>query len=172
MKKHLKFFVILIAFLCATNVLFAQGKNKFGHINSADLLKVMPGRDSVQKVIDAYLLTLQTQLKNMQTELETKYNDYLTNEKTYSDLIKQTKQKELQDLNDRIQTFQNTAQEDWQNKETELLTPIINKAKKAIEDVAKENGYTYVFDSSIGVLLYFEPSDDIMPLVKKKLGIK
>ena len=132
----------------------------------------MPGRDSVQKVMDAYLVTLQTQLKNMQAELETKYNDYTANEKTYSELIKTTKQKELQDLNERIQTFQNTAQEDWQNKENELLTPIINKAKKGIEDVAKENGYTYVFDTSVGVLLYFEPSDDIMPLVKKKLGIK
>jgi outer membrane protein len=172
MKKILKIFVILIAFICATNVSFAQSKNKFGHINSADLLKIMPGRDSVQKVVDAYLATLQTQLKNMQTELETKYNDYLANEKTYSELIKASKQKELQDLNDRISTFQTAAQEDWQNKEQELLAPIINKAKKAIEDVAKENGYTYIFDSSVGVLLYFEPSDDIMNLVKKKLGIK
>ncbi len=172
MKKSFKILAIIIAILCATNVSFAQGKNKFGHINSADLLKVMPGRDSVQKVVDAYLLTLQTQLTNMQKELETKYNDYTANEKTYSDIIKTNKQKELQDLNDRIQAFQNAAQEDWQNKETELLTPIINKAKKAIEDVAKENGYTYIFDTSVGVLLYFEPSDDVMPLVKKKLGIK
>jgi len=111
-------------------------------------------------------------LKNMQSELETKYADYTVNEKTYSELIKTTKQKELQDLNDRIQTFQSTAQEDWQNKENELLTPLFNKAKKGIEDVAKENGYTYIFDTSGGVLLYFEPTDDIAPLVKKKLGIK
>jgi outer membrane protein len=51
------------------------------------------------------------------------------------------------------------------------LKPIIDKAKKAIEDVAKENGYTYIFDSSVGVLLYYENSDDIMTLVKKKLGL-
>ena len=171
MKNSFKIILVLVAFLFTSSV-FAQNKSKFGHINSADLLKVMPGRDSIQKVVDAYLLTLQTQLKNMQSELETKYADYTFNEKTYSELIKTTKQKELQDLNDRIQTFQSTAQEDWQNKENELLTPLINKAKKGIEDVAKENGYTYIFDTSAGVLLYFEPTDDIAPLVKKKLGIK
>ena len=58
-----------------------------------------------------------------------------------------------------------------QSQEEKLLRPIIDKAKKAIEDVAKENNFTYIFDSGVGVLLYQNDSDDIMPMVKKKLGL-
>ncbi len=57
-------------------------------------------------------------------------------------------------------------------KEQELLTPLINKAREAINEVAKENGYKYIFDSSLGVILFTDDTDDILPLVKKKLNIK
>ena len=59
-----------------------------------------------------------------------------------------------------------------QEKEKELLQPIIDRAKQAIAEVAKENGYTYIFDTSAGTLLYQQDSDDILALVKKKLGLK
>ena len=58
-----------------------------------------------------------------------------------------------------------------QKKQNELLEPMVNKAKKAVEDVAKELGYKNVIDSSVGVLLYSDPADDIMAQVKKKMGI-
>jgi len=89
-----------------------------------------------------------------------------------SSIIKQTKEKEILDLQRRIQEFQQTAQEDLQNKENELTAPIIEKARNAVRDVAKENGYTFIFNSTEGLLLYTEPADDIMALVKKKLGLK
>jgi outer membrane protein len=86
--------------------------------------------------------------------------------------IKELKQKELRDMQMRIQEFQETAQEKIRDKETELLKPIIEKAKKAIADVAKENGYSYIFDSSPGTPLLYKPEgDDVMKLVMKKLGI-
>ena len=75
-------------------------------------------------------------------------------------------------MDQRIQTYQQSAQQRLQDKEKELLQPIIDRAKQAISDVAKENGYTYVFDTSAGALLYQQDSDDILPLVKKKLGLK
>ena len=78
---------------------------------------------------------------------------------------------EIMDLQQRIQSFQASAQEQLQMKEQDLLQPIIDKAKKAIEDVAKENGYTYIFDSGLGVLLYMPEGDDVKALVKTKLGI-
>ena len=53
-----------------------------------------------------------------------------------------------------------------------MLKPIVDRAKKAIEEVGKENGYTYIFDAGVGAVLYSQDSDDIMPLVKKKLGLK
>jgi outer membrane protein len=133
---------------------------------------MMPGRDSAMQKMQDYQKSLENQLKAMQNELETKYTDFTANQATMSELIKQTKQKELQDLNGRIEAFQTSAQQDLQNKEQEVLKPIVDKAKKAIEDVAKENGYTYIFDAGVGVLLYNDGSDNILPLVKKKIGIK
>ena len=59
-----------------------------------------------------------------------------------------------------------------EERQEALLKPIVDRAKKAIEEVGKENGYTYIFDSGIGTVLYSQDSDDIMPLVKKKLGLK
>jgi outer membrane protein len=88
-----------------------------------------------------------------------------------TDAIKQDKIKEITNLEERISEFQQSAQKDLQSQEEKLLRPIIDKAKKAIEDVAKENNFTYIFDSGVGVLLYQNDSDDIMPMVKKKLGL-
>ena len=102
-----------------------------------------------------------------------KYNDYLAKKDSLSDILVQTREKELQDLQTRIQNFQTSAQQDLQKKEQELLQPIIEKAKNAIQKVAKEKGYSYVFDTSVGALLYWpENSDDILPLVKKELGLQ
>ncbi len=170
MKKRIIILALLALFVGVNT--FAQTKIKLGHIDSMELLKQMPGRDSAQKILENYSKTLEKQITAMQTELENKYNDYVSNQATMSQLIQQTKMKELQDLQARIEAFQTSAQKDLQEKEKELIQPIIDKAKKAIEETAKENGYTYVFDSSVGVLLYYENSDDIMALVKKKLGIK
>ncbi len=164
--------VLLFVFIGLYNFSNAQSKIKLGHIDSGELLKMMPGRDSAEIKMKEYAKTLETQYAAMNSELETKYNDLDANKATMSDLIKQMKQKEIEDLSKRIQEFQQSAQEDVQKKEQELLKPIIEKARKAIEDVAKENGYTYIFDRSTQVLLYFENNDDIMPLVKKKLGLK
>ena len=171
MKRIL--FIFCFVTLLFSSDLYSQNKIKIGHIDSEELMKLMPGRDSVEAIMKQYAQTLESQLKTMQAELDDKYKDYQSKEKDYTDLIKQTKQKELTDLQSRIQDFQQTAQEDLQKKNQELLSPMIDKAKKAIEDVAKENGYTYIFDTtqSIQAVLYFDKGDDISYLVKKKLGI-
>jgi outer membrane protein len=172
MKNSVKAISIVLV-LCLLSVgSYAQKKQKFGHIDSNELLKLMPGRDSAVAAITEYAKTLENQIKGMQTEFESKYQDYLTNEPNMTDLIKQTKTRELQDIQARIEAFQTSAEEDLQKKQTELLQPIIDKAKAAIEKVAKDNGYTYVFDAGLGVLLYSDPTEDIMPLVKIELGLK
>ncbi len=167
--KKLLLAVIICGFMVPA---MAQVKIKLGHIDSMELLQAMPARDSAQKILQDYSKVLETQLVAMQKEMEKKYQEYQTNGATWTQSILQLKQQELQDLQARIEAFQQSAQKDLKEKETELLKPIIDKAKKAIEDVAKENGYTYIFDSSVGVLLYSESSDDIMALVKKKLNLK
>ncbi|MEI6348969.1 MAG: OmpH family outer membrane protein [Bacteroidota bacterium] len=168
MRKLLLSTILVIGLLLPS---FGQVKIKLGHIDSMELLQSMPGRDSAQKVLESFSKILENQFAAMQKELETKGQEYQTNGATWNQSILQVKQKDLQDLQARIEAFQQSAQKDLKAKESELLKPIIDKAKKAIEETAKENGYTYIFDSSVGVLLYSESSDDIMLLVKKKLKI-
>ena len=83
----------------------AQVKLKLGHINSSELMEVMPGRDSAQKILQDYAKSLDEQLTLMNNEFQTKYQDYLSNEATYLEPIKQMRQKELIDLQDRIEDF-------------------------------------------------------------------
>ncbi|HAH57608.1 MAG: OmpH family outer membrane protein [Lentimicrobium sp.] len=171
MKTTSKIILILAIALTSMQV-SAQKSQKLGHINFAALYELMPGQDSVRKVFAAYQEQLQSQFQAMQAEYETKVSDYQTNLASMSNIIKQTKEKEIVDLQRRIQDFQQTAQEDLQDKEEELTAPIINRARDAVKDVAKENGFTFIFNSTEGLLLYTENADDIMPLVKKKLGLK
>lgn len=149
----------------------AQKNVKLGHINSNELMQIMPGRDSAQAAFQREVEDLQATLKTMQDELETRYNEYRAKESQMSDLIKQTKQRELQDMGARMEEFQKNAQQQLQDREQELLKPIIDRAKKAIEEVGKERGYTYIFDSGVGALLYQQDSEDIMPFVKAKLNL-
>jgi len=122
--------------------------------------------------MEKYQKELESQLEAMQKELETKYNQYMAEQDNITELIKKTKVQELQDLQSRIEQFQTDAQKQFKEKEESLLKPIVDQAKAAIEKVAKDNKYTYIFDSGIGVLLYKEDADDILPLVKKELGIE
>jgi outer membrane protein len=166
-----KIFAIIALAGALLNV-HAQGKLKIGHINSNDLLMVMPERAAAEKALQQEAQKLEEQLKVMTTEYQNKVADFQANAATMSELIKQTKAQEIGDLEKRIQEFQASAQETLQKKEQELLEPIIEKARKAIEDVAKENGYTYILDTGTGAVLYQPESDDILPLVKQKLGIQ
>ncbi|MBP5515324.1 MAG: OmpH family outer membrane protein [Bacteroidales bacterium] len=170
MKKSL--ILLFVAVFAFGSTAFAQKTVKLGHINSSELMQIMPGKDSAQTAFQAEVEVLDRDLRAMQEELEKKYNDYNERKTQMTDLIRKTKESELQDLGQRIQTYRQDAEERLKQKEEELLKPIIERAKQAIADVAKENGYTYIFDTSAGVLLYQQDSDDIFPLVKKKLGLK
>jgi len=87
--------------------------------------------------------------------------------------IKQARQSEIAELEQRITTFQQTASTDLQKKQQELFTPVIDKVKKAINEVGSENGYLYLFDLSTQSIIYQSPkSNDVTPLVKKILGLK
>ena len=170
MKKTL---IAIVACLFAFGgTAMAQKNIKLGHTNSNELMQIMPGRDSAQTILQAEVTELEQTLKSMQSEAEQRYNDYVANQSGWTELIRQTKQREIQDMGARIQEFQENAQKQLQQREQDLLKPIIDRAKKAIEDVAREGGYTYILDSGTASVLYSQDSDDIMPQVKKKLGLK
>ena len=171
MKKVTVLVTFVALFLLGFNA-NAQTKIKLAHVNSQELMKIMPGVDTAQKAIQDFAGHLEDELKAMYAEFEKKYADYERDGALMPQITRNAKEKELQDLQARIRKFEQDAQDVLQEKQEELLKPIIDRAKKAIEDVAKENGYNYVFDSGTGTLLYSDESDDIMGLVKKKLGIK
>ena len=172
MKNLVKLLAVIALFLTLSSTSQAQTAQKIGFIDFNTLIAAMPGVDSVKIKLQAYQKTLSDQLDAMRGEFENKYQDYQGQSAGMSDLIKQTKEKELQDLQSRIDAFQTKAQTDLQSKQQELLQPIIEKAKAGVKEVAKENKYTYVLNSIEEIMLFSDPADDIMPLVKKKLGIQ
>jgi outer membrane protein len=144
---------------------------KIAHIDLDSLISLMPESKAAQQSVQAYAKQLEQQVTAMQTELQTKYTEYQEKSKDMAELVRASKEKELNDLNQRIQDFQQQAQVDYQKKTAELSKPVYDKAKQAIDQVAKENGYKYAIDTSTGIILYSDPADDIIGLVAKKLGV-
>lgn len=169
MKPAIKSFVFIFFLLCG----FSISAQKFAHINSQELLMAMPESDSAQLKIEQLAVNYEDQLDEMNVELQKKYDNYLKNRDKYTDLIRQTKESEIADLQDRVQQFENIATQELQSQRSRLLQPIIEKANKAIKQVADEQNIMYVFDVSQGNPIYFsDQSTNILPLVKKKLGLQ
>lgn len=162
----------IFVFFMAVAAIPAGAQNKFGHINSADLIQMMPETKQSDSTLRKFGESLDTQLKTMTAEYQSKLQTYQTKRDSMPDAIKAVKEGELEDLGRRIQDFQQTAQDNIQQKKEELYGPILKKADKAIKDLAKEKGYAYIFDTSAGTVLFAQESDDVMALVKAKLGLK
>ena len=160
-------FLTLLSFLTLTSI----AQNKFGYIDSQELLELMPERKAAETELQNFGKSLETQLGSMTAEYQQRVQEYQSKEATYNDLVKQDKVAEITGLEERIQKFQQNAQQSLQKKEQELLEPILSKARKAIEDVASEGGFTYIFDKSQGSILYAKESENVLDLVKKKLKL-
>lgn len=147
---------------------------KFGHINSDELVKSMPEFDTATAKLEKFRKELVNTIEIMSVELNNKNDAYSKESKNLTDIVKQTKEQEIIDLNKRLQDFQTNAQQQFQDKQIELFQPITAKVDKAIKDVGKENGFIYIFDTAKGELLYFDEtkSTNLMTLAKAKLGLK
>ena len=162
--------ITFLSLLCILT-LNSIAQNKFGYIDSQELLMLMPERKTAETDVQNFAKSLEAQLGSMTAEYQEKAQEYQSNEATYTDLVKQDKIAEITGLEQRIQAFQKNAQQSLQTKEQELLEPILAKVRQAIEDVATEGNYTYIFDKSIGSILYAKESENVLSLVKKKLGL-
>ena len=171
MKNVFKVFVVGILLFSAS---FAKAQApKFGHIDFLGLVQVMPERAEAEKKFTAYQKELEDALGTMQKEAQTKYAEYLSKRDSMSETVKKMKDDELNAMSERIQTYQQNAQQQLQAKQSELLKPVYDKADKAVKEVGEEKGLIYVFDMSSRVILYnSKESIDLLPAVKIKLGIK
>ena len=160
-----------VLILAATGAFSFVNAQKIAHLSFDSLVGLMPETKTATEAAQIYLKALEQEIVAMQTELESKYKDYQEKEATMSELLKKNKQEDFQQLNNRLDGFKTQAGQDYQRKQAELTAPIIAKAKKGIEAIAKEGGYKYVLDVSLQStsVLYSEPSDDILASVRKKL---
>ena len=165
MKKVLLTLMVFVGF-----ILTAQAQ-KFGYLNSNELLAMMPESIEMQNELQTYAKGLESQLSAMQAEYEKKVVEYQQNETSYTDVIKEDKIREIESIQQRVVEFQKNAQQSLSEKEAELFTPIREKAMMAIDNVAKEGNYTFIFDSGAGSFLYAAESENVLSLVKSKLGL-
>ncbi|MCH5304927.1 MAG: OmpH family outer membrane protein [Rikenella sp.] len=165
-------FAVAAAFLfIGTGSASAQ---KFGYLNMEELLATMPETDSVQKKVMDLGKELEEQFTVMRTEYTNKAQDLANNLNTMSETVRKQKEKDLFDLQTRLEEFQQSAQQEIQSKQIEWIKPVIDKAQEAISKVAKEQGLTAVFNLSSNALVYQNEAQmvNMLPLVKQSLGIK
>ena len=167
---------LLVALLCG--LIFtsnAQTTQKIGYAESDYILSQLPEF----KRIESELKTHGAQLEN---QMKAKYDDYQAKLKAYQgmpattpDAIKADKERELAALQENIQKFQQDANSSFQKKQAELMDPIYKKIGKAIEEVAKENAFTFIINPQVAnggdILLYSDEKFNISDLVLKKLGV-
>ena len=166
----LKFITILICLFMA-NLSFSQ--QLFGHVNSQDILSAMPEAATAQLALQSELEVLQQTGQTMMQEFEAQQKQFQIDQENMNDAIRNTKIKGLEDLQARILTFEQTAEQSIQMKQAELFEPILTKIQNAIDEVAKEKGYSYIFDviGLQGGMVYKNDSYDITNVVKTKLNL-
>ncbi|MBO4577923.1 MAG: OmpH family outer membrane protein [Paludibacteraceae bacterium] len=164
MKKSL---VILAALLIS----LAANAQKFGYVNTQELFMQMPELKDVQARMDSLNKQYENLLMTMQEEYQKKLQDYQQKQNTLPDAMRQIQEEELYSMQQRLQTTYQTAQQDVEQKRGEYLKPINERMTKAIQEVGAANNYTYIFDAAAAVYIA-QDADNVMPLVKAKLGIK
>ena len=171
MNKLFKVLFLAVAMFVMNGVASAQVK--IAHVNSVEILEAMPENAAAQKTLEAFAGDLEKQLKVMYNEYQTKAQDYEANHSTMSNLVKQSKEKEIMDLQSRIEQFQANAQQELANKQAEVIAPIQEKIQNAVNAVGKEKGYTYILDLATGTVVYIgTDAIDATKDVKAKLDIK
>jgi len=166
MKTFRKLLIVAVAFASFSMTASAQ---KFGYINSQELISQLPEEKEANANIETLKTQLQKKGQEMITALQTKYSRLEADRDNYSPKQLEAEAGKLKAEEQKIAEFDQSSQQRIMTKSEELLKPIQDKINVAIKQVAEENGYTYIFDASLGVVLYADPGTDVTTLVKAKL---
>jgi outer membrane protein len=161
---------LIVAVVMGLGIFNASAQNKIGYISTDELVGAMPEYVKVTAELKEYQASLSQQGEDMSKDLEQKLNDFNRDSSKFTPSMKDIKRNELSTLYQRLGGWNQTAQDMYQQEAQKKIQPINAKALEAIQAVAKENGYGYVFD--VSTLLVFPPSDNLLSMVKKKLNIK
>ncbi|UOF94488.1 MAG: OmpH family outer membrane protein [Bacteroides sp.] len=168
-------YVFLLLFITffggASNLSINSNELKIGYINMNELLQLMPEIIEVNNEMQNYLNNLENIMSDMQKDFQNKYSYYENNKNEFADIIKKDKEKELEDLSNRINEYQIHAQNDINNKKNELLSPLYDNAKKVIKEIAIENNLSYIIDNSQSIIIHGPLEYDIINIVKQKLNL-
>lgn len=172
---------VLVAVVCLMAVSVISNAQtaaslKIGYTNVEYILAQMPEAKRIESDLKAYSTQLESQLQAKYKDFEAKGEAYQKGASTMTEVIRADKEKELMNLRSSIEEFQKNAEVSLQKKQQSLLEPAYKKMQQAIDDVAKENGYTYVFNSDAGygtnaILLHAPEDGNISDLVLKKMGV-
>ena len=164
---------ITLFFVAAVLPLFAMAQTvKLGYINSQEVMMMMPEVNDVEKQLAEFNEKNMKYLQDMEKEIQDKYAKYEQEKNNMTDAIRRVQEEELMGLQQRLQTTYQALQQEAQKKQTELIQPLQEKLRIAIESVSKKQGLTMVYDMMSGAILYkSDAAIDITPAVKKELGI-
>lgn len=165
--------ILLIAFVLvgALTTSYAQ---KYGHLNFGNMLSLLPQTKTADEQLEAFQKGLVSKGELMAAEFKGNVAKYIAESQTgtMSPKIQQERQAALEKEQEAIKAYEAEVEQQVNAKREELLKPIVDLLEKTIQEVAKENGFTLVFDTgSFNAILHARDTDDLMPLVKKKLGI-
>ncbi len=162
-------FVAVALILGATS--FVNAQSKIAHINAQELIEAMPDYKAAQNQLEKVQKTYDTEIKAMAKELDTKAKQYDSEAATKTDEENQKRFQEIQGMQENIQAYRQQALQDLEKKRSEIFKPILEKAQSTIQKVAREQGYQYVLDSTLGSGVILADGKDLMPDVKKALGM-
>jgi len=167
MKKFVTIVLISVGLFGFSNIVHAQ---KIGYISADEVIQLMPEAAAVQTQLDEFQQSLYKNADDQKTALNEAVQKFYKDSAAMSPSLKEVKRTDLQKQVADISGMDQKIQNQFEQKRQELSLPIQKKLQGAIEDVAKENGYTYIFPRE--ALIYMPPTSDIGPLVRKKLGLK
>ncbi|WP_297097037.1 OmpH family outer membrane protein [uncultured Draconibacterium sp.] len=166
----IKFLLSAVVMLCIATVTNAQKPLKIGHVNIQELVQKHPSMDSLQTIIDRESKDMQEIYEEMIAEHEAAIEKFEAESDTYSDFVKQTKQNDILEQSQKIQNYSQSAQQQLQNRNMELIQPIYKQINQEISNIAGAQNFTYVLDVSAGNVAYISPeSEDLTPLVLKAI---
>ena len=163
---------LIVAGVMALGIFSASAQTKIGFIDTDELIGVMPEAAKVDTELKEFQASLGLQGQDLAKEADQKAAQFVKDSLKMTPTMKEIKRGEIIELYQKVQNWNQIAQDKYNQKAQEKIAPIRAKAFEAINAVAKEKGYSYVIDASTSVLLVKPASDDLMPFVKAKLGIK
>ena len=163
---------LLLGAVMALGIMSASAQTKIGYINTDELMSIMPEAAKINTDLTEYQASLQQLGQTLTVDADKKRDQYFLDSLKLTPSMKEIRRNELVTLYTRLQNFEQEAQEKAQQYAAAKIKPVREKAMEAIKTVAKERGYTYVIDDASSILLVMPPGDDLLPMVKTKLGIK